>query len=143
MIEDGGYYYLHENGELIWKKFRPAQEPGGFVRKVWPVNTAERGCAWLICIEALAMGARRERVMELAAKWGLTDDDAQEFVKHATIGHATAGYHPAFILFRDGDRWCAGFHDFVNVQESQCGFGLTVLEAFAELAKPGLTGVKV
>lgn len=132
-----GWYYLHENGELIHKRFRPEQEPGGFVRKVWPVDPSDRGNAWLICIEALAMGADKARIMALAENWGLTDDDAQEFVKRAK-----AGDHPAFVLFRDGDRWCAGFHDFVNPQESQCGFGVTALDALAELAKPGLAGAR-
>lgn len=136
-MNEHGWYYLHENGDLIWKRFRPEHEAGGFVRKVWPCDPSNREHAWLICIEALAMGATRARVMGLAATWGLTDDDAQMFVKQAT-----ANDQPVFRLFRDGDQWCATFHDFVNVQESQCGFGPTALEALAELAKPGLSRVR-
>ena len=138
MSDDRGWYYLHENGDLIWKKFQPEMEAGGFVRAVWRCGDADdRGRAWLIAIEALAMGARRERIDELAAKWGLTDADAQEFVKRSK-----AGDHPAFRLFRDGDQWCATFYDFVNVQESQAGFGSTALAAFAALARPGLVRQK-
>jgi hypothetical protein len=133
MPNGAGYYYLHTNGDLIFKRFEPEQEAGGFVRKVWRIDPSDRGNAWLIAIEALAMGARRDRVMELAAHWGLTDEDAQEFVRRAT-----AKGKPTFKLWRDGDKWCAGFNDFGNIQESQCGFGTTALEALAELARPGL-----
>jgi len=130
--EPDGYYYLHENGNLIYKRLEP--DPSDFVRKVWPIYLDARDSAWLLAIEALALGTNWERIEELATKWGLTDDDAKELVKHATLGDDT----PAFRLFKDGDRWCATFHDFVNLQESQAGFGSSALEAFAELAKPGL-----
>jgi len=131
--QESGWYYLHTNGDLIWKRFEPEIDPGGFVRMVWPCDPSRREHAWMICIEALALGAQRERIMELATKWGLTDEDAKEFVlRTKRNGRMT------FLLFRDGDQWCAAFHDFVNIQESQCGFGTTALEALAALAKPGL-----
>jgi hypothetical protein len=122
-----GYYYLHENGDLIWKKLKPEQEAGSFVKKVWAVDETDRGCAWIIAIEALALGARKERIQELATKWGLTDEDAQEFAMRTGLN-----------LFRDGNQWCATFSDFINLQESQAGFGDTALDAFADLAKGGL-----
>ncbi len=121
-----GFYYLHTNGNLIFKPFRP-EETSDFVRRIWPVDLKSRGHAWVICIEALAMGAKRARVMELAETWGISDSDALEFAKRA---HLT--------LFRDGSQWCAGFNDFQNVLKSQCGFGATALEALAELAREGL-----
>lgn len=130
MSPEAGFYYLHENGDLLFKRERPEVEPGGFVRAVWPHDPRDRANAWLIAIEALALGARPARIQELATTWGLTDDDAQIF---ATRTHQ-------FRLFRDGDQWTAAFHDFVNVQESQVGFGATCLEALAALARPGLTG---
>ena len=130
-MNDSGFYYLHTNGDLIWKKLRP-EDDSPFVRRIWRC-TFDRGCAWLIVIEALAMGADRKRIDELALKWNLTDEDAQEFVKHATSDGVEQ-----FKLFIDGNKWCAAFHDFVDIQESQCGFGSTALEALAELAKPGL-----
>ena len=122
-----GYYYLHTNGDLIWKRFRP--EPSDFVRKVWTVDKSSRVTAWIIVIEALAMGAKRSRVEELAAKWGLTDEDARQFVGRSK---------DELNLFREGNQWCATFGDFVNLEESQAGFGDTALEALAELVKPGL-----
>ncbi len=126
-----GYYYLHTNGDLIWKRFRP--EPSDFVRKVWVVDKSSRVTAWIIVIEALAMGAKRSRVEELAAKWGLTDEDARQFVGRSK---------DELNLFRDGNQWCATFGDFVNLEESQAGFGDTALQALAELARPGLIGAQ-
>jgi len=124
-----GYCYLHTNGDLIFKlasvvESDPFYFDSDFVRKVWPVDPSDRAGAWRICIEALAMEANEARVVEVAAKWQLTDDDAQEF---AELGNLR--------LWKDGDKWCAAFHDFVNVQESQVGFGSDCLHALAELVR--------
>jgi len=125
----GGFYYLHENGSVIYKKFKPEMEPGGFVKRVWKIDTTSRFDAWIICIEALAMGADKKRIEELATLWQLTDDDAEVF----------AGLSDSqLVLSKDGDSWCATFGDFVDLQESQAGFGDTALEALAALARPGL-----
>lgn len=127
------WYYLHTNGELI-SKIDLGQGPpeGDFVRKSWPLVTTERESAWIICLEALAMGARRERVMELAALWKLTDEDALVFAENVDL-----------LLSRDGDKWCATYADFVDLQESEAGFGVTCLEALANLRQqfpmPGAT----
>lgn len=127
-----GHYYLHENGDLIYKRFLgpenlPEVEPGGFVRKVWDVDPSRRQTAWFIVIEASALGARPEMLEKLREKWGLTDGDAEEFAKRT-----------GFKLWKDGDQFCAAFHDFVNIQESQVGFGKTAVEALAELARQGM-----
>jgi hypothetical protein len=129
-----GFYYLHQNGSLIFKPNMPGIEAdfreSDLVRKWWPVRKEDRASAWILCTEALALGARKERVAELAKKWGLDDDDASYFFVHmqGEIG-----------AFRDGDQWCAHFKEFTNILESQVGFGPTILEALAELARPGLT----
>ena len=36
-------------------------------------------------------------------------------------------------VFMDGDMWCAVDEDFVNIQESPCGFGITPNDAVKEL----------
>ncbi|MDP3766687.1 MAG: hypothetical protein Q8S13_01610 [Dehalococcoidia bacterium] len=126
--EGAGWYYLHENGDLIFKRTEPEQDAGGFVRKVWPVRPQDRGSAWIVLIEGLALGAKKERVAELAAKWGCDDADAPVFAERAGLR-----------VTRDGNQWMAAFADFVNIQESQCAFGATALEAMAELARPELT----
>jgi hypothetical protein len=106
-----GWYYLHTNGDLIFTRFQPEINPGGFVRMVWPCDPESRLDAWIIAIEALALGARRERVMELAQKWGLTDEDAKEFVRQAQIRGRQAFL---VFVFPDGDQWCAAFYNFVG-----------------------------
>ena len=40
-----------------------------------------------------------------------------------------------YHLFKDGDMWCATFPDFINLQESDAGFGETPTIAIAELTK--------
>lgn len=124
-----GWYYLHENGDLIYKRFEPEVEPGGFVRKVWKFDSTNRFDAWRICIEALVLGARQDRIDELVLKWGLTDEDGKIFVDRS---------EGKLLLSRDGDRWRATFGDFVDLQKSQAGFGTTVLDALVNLARPGL-----
>ncbi len=127
-----GYYYLHTNGDLIFKPPMPDIladfRESDLVRRWWRVDEGDRAKAWIICIEALAAGARYGRVMELAVKWGINDGDAPHFFE------ATGGTLGAF---RDGDQWCAHFGDFINIQESQVGFGPTILEALAALATQG------
>ena len=122
-----GWYYLHENGSLLYK-------PGGdacadirdsdFARGLWPMDPEDRAGAWRIVVEAGAAGAKSERVRDLAKLWACTNDDAKHYAEH--IGAR---------LYMDGDAWCATRGDFENLQESPAGFGATALEAFTSLAK--------
>jgi len=130
-----GYYYLHTNGELIYKTdmgdtWEDLME-STFVKAIWPLNPFEREMAWTIAVEALAAGAIPARVAELAEKWKLTDQDAKRYVERVNA-----------VLQRDGDMWCATRQDFEDLQASPAGFGKTALEALAQLAialgyKPG------
>lgn len=78
------YYYLHINGDLLGKNPVAynnddfAENP--FVKEFWLVDTENRADAWILVIEALALGARTERIKELANKWGLTAKDLKEFI---------------------------------------------------------------
>lgn len=79
------YYYLHTNGDLIGKN--PAVVDGDpfyfdsdFVKKVWAIDTDERGDCWEMILEALALGACIDRVKELAGKWRLDKADAVEMI---------------------------------------------------------------
>lgn len=65
-----GYYYLHTNGSIIYKRFNPSADDSDFVRRVWPIDGSSRECAWKIVLESLALGASLERVKELAGHWG-------------------------------------------------------------------------
>ncbi len=125
MSDVTGYYYLHTNGDMIFKTTCPELD-SGFVRRVWPFIADDRACAWIICIEALALGAHESRIKELQEKWGLTDEDASEFADMS--GHR---------IFMDGDQWCATHEAFEDLQLSQAGFGDDALHAFADFAKQG------
>lgn len=127
------YYYLHsETKNLIHKPKAcvdtdPEYFNSPFVQKVWKIDTENRFDAWQLCVEALVLGANKERVFELKEKWGLTDEDAQEFVSRLP-----------FTLEKDGDAFCVKDPEkFINLQESQVGFGDTALEALADFAKQG------
>jgi hypothetical protein len=61
-----GWYYLHTNGELIYK--RELGETAADIREspfakgLWPLDVSDRENAWRICVEGLAAGANRARV---------------------------------------------------------------------------------
>jgi hypothetical protein len=123
-MSENGFYYLHENGDLIWRRFAPEQDAGGFVRHVWPVENS-RFCAWRIVVEALALGATRERIDALADKWGLTDSDAKVYASRIGLNlrKVISGNGPA--------------HYEVAVPGKRIHLGLTVLDALAEFVRQG------
>lgn len=76
-------YYLHANGKLIHKPHGGVEEePGGFVRKVWTIDTRHRQTGWEMLIEAIALDASPDEVDRLARHWHMTDRDAQGLVDH-------------------------------------------------------------
>lgn len=126
-MNDNGWYYLHVNGELIYKPSSDAAmdiRDSDLARCMWPMDIQDRECAWNILVEGLALGASKSRVNELAQKWFCDDDDAERYAKRLGIS-----------ICRDGNMWCATGPGFTNLQESPAGFGETKLEAMAELAK--------
>jgi len=129
-----GYYYLHENGELIYRRALPGIEAdfreSSLVRAFWPCDPEDRETAWTTLVEALAAGANKSRVAELAAKWHCTDEDAKVFAQRVgcIVRHEDPSPNPKGPIY-------ATRADFVNIQESPNGWGDTALEAMAELAK--------
>lgn len=124
-----GYYYLHTDGSLIWKRYLGGDQVADFrespfVRHFWPLDINDRETAWTMLVEALALGADPVRVHHLANGWGCTDQDAKMYAD--LIGAQ---------LKMDGNAWCASRIDAVNLQESPHGFGDTALDALAELCK--------
>lgn len=122
-----GYFYLHTNGELIYKKYIDGGQladfrESPFVRCFWSIDPKNRLDAWTILVEALSVGANKKRVFELADKWKCNDTDAQKYAE--VVG---------FQLSKDGNSWSATRNDFVNLQESPAGFGDTCLEAISQL----------
>ena len=61
------YYYLHTNGSLIHKLSYPTGSE--FVRQIWVIDITDRGDAWRLILESLALGANKSRVKELIDLW--------------------------------------------------------------------------
>ena len=74
-----GFYYLHTNGDMIFKRFEPEGD-SPFVKKVWSLDLTNRMNAWTIALEGLFLGAKTERIEDLANKWGLTLNDSIEML---------------------------------------------------------------
>ena len=74
-----GFYYLHINGNLIWKKIEPEND-SPFVKKIWPCEVTDRKDAWTIILEGLALGARIDRIKELCNKWKCNQNDFEEML---------------------------------------------------------------
>lgn len=131
-----GYYYLHKNGELIYKRelgdTAADLRESDLVVNFWGVDPQDRMCCWRILVESLSSGANKKQVMELAAKWGCDDSDAKIYAEYIECK-----------LGEDGNQKTATRTDFTNIQESPIGFGDTYLEAMAALCKDlGYTGGK-
>lgn len=128
-----GWYYLHQNNDLIYKPSPDAIvdiRDSDFAVCSWPLDQSDRKGAWDILVEAQALGARKERINELAEKWNCNDVDAD---KYAEVVGA--------VIERDGNAWCAHRKDFIDLQSSPAGFGESKLEALSALAKElGLHG---
>lgn len=136
MVE--GWYYLHINGELIYKRnidngILADMQESDFVRAIWSVDSTDRENAWNILVEALSLGAKQEKVRELALKWNCNNTDADVYAER--IG---------CIIGTDGNSFTATKKDFINLQDSPCGFGNTKLEAMSDLCnKLGFNPSKV
>ncbi|MDT8900927.1 hypothetical protein [Anaeroselena agilis] len=123
-----GWYYLHINGDLIYKRelgdTAADIRESDMARMLWPIDPTNRATAWRILVEALALGANRQRINDLVEKWGCNNKDAHNYADYCGLN-----------LFQDGNSWCATRQDFINLQESPSGFGDTCLEAMADLCK--------
>lgn len=132
-MSTNGWYYLHQNGDLIYKPSPDAIvdiRDSDFAVCSWPLDVSSRKTAWDILVESLALGANKERVNELAGKWNCNDDDADKYAEVVGV-----------TIELDGNAWCAHANNFVDLQESPAGFGDTKLEAMAALAgELGLSG---
>lgn len=122
-----GWYYLHQNGDLIYKPSPDAIvdiRESDFAVCSWPVDVSSRKLAWEMLVESLALGARESRISELAEKWNCDDEDADMFASAIGVD-----------LEIDGNQSCAHRSDFVNLEESPAGFGESKLLAMADLAR--------
>ena len=81
-----GYYYLHTNGDLIYKPAAAVETDdeyfeSPYVKHVWTINLKDRGDCWKIVLEALSMGCQISRAKELAEKWKMDFNDSVEMIK--------------------------------------------------------------
>ena len=96
------YYYLHTNGDLIGKNpivvdGDASYFDGPFVQKVWKINTKKRKTLWTLMLEALAKGARVEKVREIAEKNKCDKDDSIEMLKRMKPNNLMRGGMTIFI----------------------------------------------
>jgi len=117
-----GWYYLHTNGSLIYKRELDGDTSSDirespFAVAMWPVHENDRENAWTILVEALSLGVDSSRINELATKWNCTNDDALIYAKRIGLS-----------LNRDGFAYLA-------TASSTTGCGNTYLEAMADLCK--------
>lgn len=130
-----GWYYMHENKDLIYKNNPDAIadiRESDLCKSAWAWD-GERPTAWNIAVEALSLGVNKERINDIASKWGLNDADAKHYAQYLGIE-----------IGSDGNKVTAFKTDFTNIQESPCGFGDNALEALADLCKQlGYTGGKM
>lgn len=121
-----GWYYLHSNGELIYKLAVSTSvadlRESDLVRAFWSTDPSDRGSAWTIVVEGLAAGARPDRVADLVARWGCTDEDAAVYAERIGVS-----------LERDDDaaRWLAT----TGGDGDPVGTGERAYEALADLAR--------
>jgi hypothetical protein len=126
-----GYYYLHENKDLIYKPGADSIidiRDSDLCKAAWACDT-ERATGWQILVEALSLDANKTRIKELADLWKCNDEDAQHYAEYLGIK-----------LGEDGTLKTAA----VIPNEGPCGFGDTYLEAMAGLCHLlGYTGGKM
>ena len=131
-----GYYYLHSNGDLIYKRegfFDSKDCDSNFVEAIWPIDLSDRTCAWLMLIEAGSLKADENRLDELILLWGINDKDAPNFAEVL---------EDILLLKKIGDRWITTFRsniysnysDFLDPELRTLGFGKTAFEALIDLA---------
>ena len=121
------YYYLHANGDLIHKSKHcdiSDFEESPFVKKWWIVDLEDRVDVYNMLIHASMLGIRKERLEGLIEHWGITNEDAPNYLKRMGL------------MYRmDGDSYCVHGNNFINLQESNAGFGDTLFEAICEFMK--------
>ncbi len=132
--DDFCYYYLHENNELIHKTKHYDTlgfEESDFVKCWWKINLDSRLDAYNMLIRARMLGAKESRIQDLIKHWGITNDDAPNYVKAVGLEWKM-----------DGSAFCVHAPDFLNLQQDNAGFGDTLFDAICEFYKAALSEKK-
>lgn len=131
--DDFCYYYLHTNGELIHKTRHydtSGFEESDFVVCWWKINLADRRDAYNFLISARRQGANESRVQELMKHWGITNEDAENYVKAVGLEWGV-----------DGSAFYVHAPEFRNLQEDDAGFGDTLFDAICNFYEIKLKAV--
>lgn len=122
-----GWFYLHKNKDLIYKNNPNAIQDireSDLCYAAWSFTGESRAEVWNLLVEASSLGARKERIKKLANDWNCSDEDAKNYANYLNIE-----------IGNDGDSKFARLKNFINLQESPCGFGETYLDAISSLCK--------
>lgn len=123
-----GYYYLHADGDLIFRSQRP-DDDSSFVRAVWTINTANREDAWTVILEALSGGASLSRVGELVRRWRCDLPDFLELLRRitptATLRDGANIFLDRFVNVDPHSFWewlesCTGAPDLATLPRRSC-----------------------
>lgn len=89
MPDLAGFYYLHENGTLIFKRWDEGRvedfSKSDFVKCYWPLDNGKRADCWHIIIEASVAGVNAERIRVLQELWGCDERDANVFAAYVGV----------------------------------------------------------
>lgn len=120
-----GYYYLHANGEVIFRPIQPGLmddfENSDLVRCYWPFDATDRRGAWRILIEATASGATRERIADLAKQWQCTDADAKIYARKEGIDLINVNGEYRAVLDGQTGRAYTALGAFVSLYKQRVG----------------------
>lgn len=107
-----GVYYLHENGELIYKPSDDSWwdiKDSDFSIMLWLVDSEDRESAWKILVESSALGANETRINQLAQRWGCDDADAEIYAKRIGVTfHVNDGVVTASPINNDAVKGSGG-----------------------------------
>lgn len=112
-----GWYYLHTNGSLIYK--RELGETAADIREsdfavsMWPCDPNDRENCWRILVESRSLGADTARIKELSEKWFCDDEDAAIYAQRIGV-----------TLEIDGNSWCAKcakISKIKSMMDQECG----------------------
>jgi hypothetical protein len=124
-----GYYYLHQNGELIYKHNLDGTitdlRDSDLVRMFWPLDTRNREHAWTILVEAGALGAKPQRIQELSETWYCDNNDAKIYADRIGVFLA--------IINTEPEKWCASVP--IGGNGTTEGYGDSALLALIDLCK--------
>lgn len=129
-----GYYYLHVNGNLIWKRYIDDKQEeeiynSDLVKKFWTIRENERESLWAVAIEAYCWGneVTAPQVEEFSIKHNLSNLDGEFFAERAGM----------YVAQSSDSVYTVGFIGDIGATP-QIGTGKNALKAFIDLARPAL-----